>query len=61
VLTGSRQNGAIFKLGSITVGSQLEMWLGDEIIVTSPIGSVEIEHSKPNGWLDSVLISDQLV
>lgn len=61
LVTGSRRNGSMFKLGSITVGSQLEMWLGDEIIVTSPIGSVQIEHSNASGSLDSILISDQIV
>jgi RNA polymerase-binding transcription factor DksA len=61
LVTGSRRNGCLFKIGTIRVGSQLEMWLGDEIIVTSPIGSVQIEHAEANGLLDSIVIADQIV
>lgn len=43
-VTGSKLKGSDFKLGSIAVGSHLEMWADQKILSTSPVQSIRVEH-----------------
>ncbi len=44
LLTGSKLNGSLFKLGSIVVGYHLEMWVDEKIVSTSLVESISVEH-----------------
>ena len=43
--------GSEFKVGTISVGCSLEMWVDERVFLTSPIKSVHVKH---NSALESV-------
>ncbi len=43
-VTGSKLHDSTFKLGSVAVGYQLEMWVDERILSTSPVQSISVEH-----------------
>jgi len=49
---GSAVPGSEFKPGSICVGCQLEMWVDERVIVTSPILSVHVKHNGAESMQD---------
>lgn len=51
LLEGSASLGSEFKIGTISVGSRLEMWIDEHMFLTSPIKSVQVKH---NSELESV-------
>ena len=51
LLKGSASLGAEFKVGMISVGCRLEMWVEERVFLTSPIKSVYVKH---NSELESV-------
>ena len=51
LLKGSASLGAEFKVGTISVGSRLEMWVDERVFLTSPIKSVHVKH---NSELESI-------
>ena len=51
LLKGSASLGAEFKVGTISVGSRLEMWVDERAFLTSPIKSVHVKH---NSELESI-------
>ena len=51
LLKGSASLGSEFKVGTISVGCRLEMWVDERVFLTSPIKSVQGKH---NSELDSV-------
>ena len=51
LLKGSATLGSEFKVGTISVGYRLEMWIDERVVITSPIKSV---HVKRNSELESV-------
>lgn len=42
---GSALPGAAYNEGAITVGSRLEMWVNENIFLTSPVKSIDVKHS----------------
>lgn len=46
-LYGSLLRGSNFKLGSIAVGYQMEIQVDDQIVITSAVQSVSVEHRTP--------------
>ena len=46
LLRGSAIPGAEFKGGSICVGSRLEIWVGERVLLTSTIKSIHIKHNS---------------
>ncbi|HKP83356.1 MAG TPA: TraR/DksA C4-type zinc finger protein [Pyrinomonadaceae bacterium] len=51
LLKGSASLGSEIKVGTISVGCRLEMWVGERVFLTSPIKSVRVKH---NSELESV-------
>jgi hypothetical protein len=51
LLRGSAIPGSEFKAGSICVGSRLEIWVDERVVLTSTIRSVHVKH---NGDAESV-------
>ena len=51
LLKGSAFLASEFKVGTISVGGRLEMWLDEGVFLTSPIKSVHVKH---NSELESV-------
>lgn len=51
LLKGSASLGAEFKVGTISVGCRLEMWVDETVFLTSPIKSVHVKH---NSELESI-------
>jgi hypothetical protein len=51
LLKGSASLGSEFKVGTISVGCRLEMWIDKSVFLTSPIKSVQVKH---NSELESV-------
>jgi hypothetical protein len=51
LLKGSASLGSEFKVGTISVGCRLEMWVDERVFLTSPIKSVQVKH---NSELESV-------
>lgn len=51
LLKGSTSLGSEFKIGTISVGCRLEMWVDERVFLTSPIKSVYVKH---NSKLESV-------
>ena len=46
LLKGSAVPGSAFKGGSLSVGSQMEMWVDERVLLTSPIKSVHVEAPR---------------
>lgn len=44
LLKGSASVGSEFKVGAISVGCRLEMWVDERVFLTSPIESVQVKH-----------------
>lgn len=44
LLKGSAVSGSTFRRGVICVGSRLEMWVDERVIITSPVKSAEVVH-----------------
>jgi RNA polymerase-binding transcription factor DksA len=44
LLRGSAVPGSEFKAGLISVGSRLELWVGEKVLLTSTIKSVHVKH-----------------
>jgi RNA polymerase-binding transcription factor DksA len=44
VVIGSTFGGSTFKIGSIGVGLRIEMWVNDNLVSTSSVQSVRVEH-----------------
>ena len=58
LVRGSAAPGDPFKAGAISIGGRLEMWVDDQVVITSHIKSVHVKHS---GDAESVeAISDAL-
>ncbi len=51
LVRGSAVIGDAFKNGTISVGSRLEMWVGERAFLTSPVKTVSVKH---NGDAESV-------
>ena len=51
LLKGSASLRSEFKVGTISVGCRLEMWIDERVFITSPIKSVHVKH---NSELESV-------
>ncbi len=51
LVRGSAVVGDAFKNGTISVGSRLEMWVGERAFLTSPVKTVSVKH---NGDAESV-------
>ena len=47
LVRGSAIPGSLFEDGIIGVGSRLEMWVAEKVLLTSPIESVEVKHNAP--------------
>ena len=46
LLKGSALLGSEFKVGAISVGCRLEMWIDERVFLTSPIKSVQVKHNS---------------
>ena len=46
LLKGSAVLGDALKPGAICVGSRLEMWINDRVVLTSPVKSVHLKHNS---------------
>jgi hypothetical protein len=46
LLKGSASLGSEFKVGTISVGGCLEMWVNDRVLLTSPIQSVQVNKNS---------------
>jgi len=44
LLKGSASVGSEFKVGTISVGCRLEMWVDESVFLTSPIESLQVKH-----------------
>lgn len=51
LLKGSASLRSAFKVGTISVGCRLEMWVDEKVFLTSPVKSVHVKH---NSELESV-------
>lgn len=45
LVKGSAFPGCAFTQGAISVGGRLEMWVNENILLTSPVKSVEVKHN----------------
>jgi hypothetical protein len=45
LVRGSAFPGSLFNAGAISVGARLEMWVNEEVFLTSPVKSVEVKHN----------------
>jgi hypothetical protein len=45
LVRGSAAAGDVFKGGTVSVGSRLEMWVGERAFLTSPVKSVCVKHN----------------
>lgn len=54
LVTGSKLNGTHFKPGSIAVGNHLEMWVDEQVINTSPVQSVRVEHRNATESIEAI-------
>jgi len=53
-LTGSRLSDSSFKLGSITVGYHLEMWVDNKMVRTSRVQSISVEHTESAESIEAI-------
>lgn len=44
VVAGSKPPDSLLKIGALVVGNHLEMWVGGNILHTSPVQSISVEH-----------------
>jgi hypothetical protein len=47
LVKGSAFPGAAFNAGAICIGGRLEMWVNEQIFLTSPVKSVDVKHNAP--------------
>lgn len=45
LVKGSALGGAAFNGGAICLGGRLEMWVNEQVVLTSPVNSVEVKHN----------------
>lgn len=45
LVKGSALPGSAFNGGAICIGGRLEMWVNEQVLLTSPINSVEVKHN----------------
>ena len=46
LIMGSALPGSDFKVGALCIGARLELWVNEQVFLTSPIQSVEVKHSS---------------
>lgn len=54
LVKGSALLGSAFQPGALCVGGRVEMWVKDQVFLTSPIESVELKHNAAAESLESV-------
>jgi DksA/TraR C4-type zinc finger protein len=46
LIMGSALPGSDFNIGGLCIGARLELWVNEQVFLTSPIQSVEVKHSS---------------
>ena len=54
LVKGSAFSGSGFKGGAICIGGRLEMWVTEQVFLTSPVKSVEVKHSAAAESVESI-------
>jgi hypothetical protein len=54
LVRGSALPGAPFEGGAIDVGCRLELWVNEQVFLTSPIKSIEVKHNAPPESLQNI-------
>ena len=54
LVKGSALPGSIFNVGAICVGGRLEMWVNDQVFLTSTVKSFEVKHNAAAESLESI-------
>lgn len=60
-IIGSSLRGRGFKMGSIALGYQLEMWVDGTVMITSPIKSVRVSPVNPEGAFQEANVQHSLL